>query len=400
VDHTSGQTIFVDGISPEVMFSPETYARVRLPLEEAETLPAWCYTSAAFYKREVERIFMKVWNFIGRDDRIPNAGDFFTLTFTGVPVIVARGADGEVRAFANTCRHRGSMVALGEGNCRAFKCPYHSWVYGLDGSLLTAPEMQQTRNFDPSAYGLIPIRLERWAGFMFINFDEEAESLASYLGDLPEILASYRFEDMVCVRRKEYDLACNWKIYVENAKESYHIGTVHRKTINRYASAKSAGYEVQKTQGEYVSTFAWHGGSMALLQGDEGFPPIATLDQKTSGGTTAPLVYPSTYLGCTIDCAWYLEMHPLGPDRMRLIHGAMFPRPVLSRPDFEEKAASYYKRWDITIEEDNGASVLQQQGIASPFALPGRFSYREPLVHRIDNWVLDQVLGFERSRLH
>ncbi|MBI3708703.1 MAG: hypothetical protein HY246_13645, partial [Proteobacteria bacterium] len=200
------------------------------------------------------------------------------------------------------------------------------------------------------------------------------------------------FDDMVCVRRKEYDIACNWKIYVENAKESLHIATVHRNTINKYASANTAGYEVQDTRGEYVSTFARHTGSMALLKGDAGFPKIPTLSEKTRDGTTAPLVYPSTYLGCTIDCAWYLEIHPIAAGRMRLIHGAMFHRALLSRPDFEQHASNYYKRWDITTEEDNHACENQQRGLTSPFARAGRFSHREPLVHAIDNWVLDRVL--------
>jgi choline monooxygenase len=379
--------------APADLFSPAHYAKVRLPLTEAETLPPWCYTAEAFYAREVERIFRKVWNFLGRADRIPKAGDYFTLEFAGVPLIVVRGQDGQVRAFANTCRHRGSLVAQGEGHCRAFKCPYHSWAYGLSGELLSAPEMDQTAGFDPQHYGLIPIRLELWAGFMFVNFDAHAAPLAEYLGDLPERVAPYNFDDMVCTRRSSYELACNWKTFVENAKEALHIGTVHRKTINRYASAKTAGYEVQKVTGEYCSTFAGHEGSMALLKGDAGFPKIPTLTGKLASGTTAPLIYPSTYLGCTIDAAWYLEIHPLSAQRMRLIHGAMFPRAVAARPDFADIAKNYYKRWDITIEEDNIACELQQKGLNSPYALPGRFSYREPLVHQIDNWVLDRVLG-------
>ena len=122
----------------------------------------------------------------------------------------------------------------------------------------------------------------------------------------------------VCARRKEFMIECNWKLFVENAKESYHIATVHRNTINKYASARSSGYWVEETAGEYVCTFAQHGGSMALLQGDDGFPVNERLaGLREAGGTTAPLIYPSTYLACTIDCAWYLELHPLGPHRTR-----------------------------------------------------------------------------------
>jgi phenylpropionate dioxygenase-like ring-hydroxylating dioxygenase large terminal subunit len=375
------------------MFNPAHYAAVRRPLLEAETMPAWCYTSPAFYRREVERIWRKVWNFVGSVSQIPDPGDYFTLNFAGVPLIVLRDREGKLRAFANTCRHRGSELLDGSGNCRAIVCPYHSWTYELDGRLRGAPEMDQTKDFDKSGYGLIPIRIDTWGGFLFINFDDSAGPLKEFLGDLPEKLAPYRLEDMALARRKTYDMACNWKLFVENAKESYHIGTVHRATINKYASAKSAGYWVEQAKGEYVVTFAQHEGSMALLKGAKGFPVIESLEgRREATGTYAPLIYPSTYLGCTIDTVWYLEMHPLGPDRTRMVHGALFPRNRLERSDFEEIAQNYYHRWDVTLEEDIVASERQQKGLDSPYAPSGRFSYREPLVHEIDNWILDRVL--------
>jgi phenylpropionate dioxygenase-like ring-hydroxylating dioxygenase large terminal subunit len=378
---------------PSDIFHPRYYEAVRRPLLDAETLPPWCYTSGAFYGREIERIFRKVWNFVGSVDQIPNPGDYFTLEFAGVPTIILRAEDGALRAFANSCRHRGSELLSGKGNCNLIVCPYHSWSYHLDGRLSAAPEMQQTHDFDPNRYGLVPIRIDTWGGFLFINFDNSAESLHSFLGDLPERVAPYRLEEMACVRRREYQIACNWKLFVENAKESYHIATVHRATINRYASARVAGYWVEQPHGAYVITFAQHDGSMALLKGDGGFPKIESLEgRREAGGTTAPLIYPSTYLACTIDCAWYLELHPLGPDRTRLIHGALVPRNRQMRDDFEQVMANYYKRWDITIEEDIVASERQQRGLQSPYSPPGRFSYREPLVHEIDNWILDRVL--------
>jgi phenylpropionate dioxygenase-like ring-hydroxylating dioxygenase large terminal subunit len=335
-----------------------------------------------------------VWNFIGRADHIPNPGDYFSLEFAGVPVLVVRDRDdGQLRAFVNLCRHRGTILVEGEGNCRAFKCPYHSWTYGTDGTLLGAPEMQKTSNFDESKYPLMPVRLESWAGFLFINFDEHAAPLGEYLGDLPDNLAGHTAADLVCVRRRSYELKCNWKVFAENAKESYHIATVHRKTINQYASADIAKYEYVTVKGQYAMNYAEHPGSMALLKGDAGFPVMDTLTGRARTGTLSPLVFPSTYIAATIDTLWYLELHPHGPDRTTLIHGACFPRKVTERPDFEETAKNYYKRWDLTIEEDNAICELQQRGLASPISGRGRFCHREKVVHQIDNWVLDRVIG-------
>jgi choline monooxygenase len=386
--------------SPEIvpdeseMFDPALYEAVRRPLLQAETPPAWVYTSPAFYRREVERIFRREWQFLGRAEQLAKPGDYQAMEFAGVPIILVRGQDDVVRAFANTCRHRGSLLLdEGHGHCKAIVCPYHSWTYTLDWRLAGTPDMDKTECFDASDYPLLPVRLETWAGFMFINFDEAAQPLSSFLGDLDEKVGMYGLEDMVLARRREYLIDCNWKLWVENAKESYHIATVHKRTIQRYASAKIAGYAVEPAAGQYCVTFARHDTSMALLQGDAGFPPNERLaGLREEAGTCAPLIYPSTYLACTIDCAWYLEVHPLGPSRMRLVHGALFPRDRLQRSDFESLAANYYKRWDITTDEDIVASERQQKGLESPYARAGRFSHREPLVHAIDNWILDRVL--------
>jgi len=299
---------------------------------------------------------------------------------------------GRLRAFVNSCRHRGTVLVEGEGNCRAFKCPYHSWVYALDGELLGAPEMQKTSNFDCAQYPLVPVRLETWAGFLFINFDPKAEPLASYLGDLPDNLAGHTGADLVCTRRKVYELNCNWKLFAENAKESYHIATVHRKTINQYASAEIARYEYVDVRGQYAMNYAEHSGSMALLKGDSGFPVMRTLEARARQGTLSPFIFPSTYVAATIDTLWYLELHPHGPDRTTLVHGACFPRATVERPDFPDLVENYYRRWDITIDEDNAICEKQQRGLSSRINGRGRFCYRERVVHQIDNWVLDRVL--------
>jgi choline monooxygenase len=373
------------------LFDSALYASTRRPVMQAETLPPAAYTSDEFYAREVERIFMGEWNFMGRADQIPNPGDYFAADYVGVPLLVARDRAGVLRAFSNSCRHRGSAIAEGEGNCRTFACPYHGWVYGLDGALLSAAHMEKAAGFDPKQYGLVPIRLETWAGFLFASFSHEAPSLATYLGDLPQKLASYRLDDMVVVRRKSFEIACNWKLFVENAMEELHIATVHRKTIQQHTPMET--HEPEEARGQYCALFSTHEGSMALLKGDVGFPEIPSRRGKAATGTYFVMLYPSTMLGVTSDCMWYLELRPLGPRRTLLIHGACFPKSTAARDDFAEVAERYFKRWDTTTLEDIHASERQQRGLQSPFSARGRFSHHEVLVHHIDNWVLDRVLG-------
>ena len=262
--------------APDYIFSPDLYTDVRLPILEAGLLPPWCYTSREFYEREVREIFMKVWNLVGRVEQIPNPGDYIALELAGVPVIILRDERQEVRAFANTCRHRGCRLLTGEGSCdRYIKCPYHGWAYAFDGRLVGAPGMKETLDFDLSQIALHPIRLETWEGFMFICFDAQSEGLMDYLGDFPERFAMYCFGEMVLTRRKESVIECNWKLLTENAMEGYHTGTVHGGSLGRQELI------LEETRGQWVTAFHESGKSIATLPGETRSLPA---DRHVDGG--------------------------------------------------------------------------------------------------------------------
>jgi choline monooxygenase len=370
------------------IFAPEHYRHVRRPLLEAETLPVWCYTSPEFFSRELEMIFKRTWAFVGREDELANPGDYLAMEMFGEPLIVLRDKQGALRAFANTCRHRGTVLLQGKGNCRAIRCPYHSWTYALTGELISAPGMRKTVGFDPAENGLIPVRLETWEGFVFVNFRDEAEPLLEYLGDLPDRFEPYRFRDMLCVRRKEYDLACNWKIYIENAMEEYHTPTVHNKSIGSQKTTR------EDTKGQWDAIHMPCERTIAVLPNeDTPFPAIPSLRGKAAEGTYFTVIYPSTFFATTFDCMWWLQLFPLAADRTRVVIGSCFPRETVTRPDFDTVVQKYYRRWDAALPEDNDISEKQQAGLASSRSRPGRFSIKEPVVHAIDNWVVDRILG-------
>ena len=377
---------------PEVtgrdIFDPDIYTPVRRPLEQASHLPAWCYTSQDFYDREVERVFMHSWNFLGRADRIPHAGDFFTVELAGVPAIVVRGADRRLRAFANSCRHRGSRLLSGDGSCgRAIACPYHGWTYDLDGRLIATPGMDGVADFETADYGLHPIRLDCWDDFVFINFDPNARGLEAQLGELPNRMSSYNFTDMVCTRRHEYHVNCNWKLLVENAMEEYHTSTVHRGSVG------SQSLTFENGSGEWEAGHLLSEDSVATLPGEAaGFPHIPTLEGLAAKGTYFVLVYPCTVFAFNQDCIMWLEIYPQGPNHTQMIVGSAFPKATVARDDFETIVQKYYRRWDTSVPEDNWISEQQQLGLSSPLSVTGRASRFEPLVHEIANWVLDRVL--------
>jgi len=372
------------------LFDPELFEGVRRALTEAETLPPECYTSPEFHAREIETIFMKKWNLIGRGDDVANPGDYMVRTLVGVSFIVMRGGDGEIRGFVNSCRHRGSRLLGGAGSCERIVCPYHGWTYATDGRLEFANGMETAIDFDPADYGLTEIRLAVWSGFVFVSFDPTGPDIETYVGDLGEHLASYRLHDMVTVKREEHLVATNWKSYVENSMESFHHPTVHKYSVNNPHIKK---HNVIGDPGQYVLVQSDSGGeTRALLAGDAGFPNIRTLQGAAARGSQYLLIYPATMIGCDVDSMWFKQMVPEGPDRVRNIIAICFPRETVERADFDRVVPSYYKRFDIAIAEDNAIAEQQYQGLVSPLARPGRFSEREPMVHVIDNWVLDQVL--------
>lgn len=378
---------------PRDLLDPGYYEVVRRDPGEAAPLPNWCYTSPAWYALEVERLFRRVWNYVGHASRIPRPGDFFTIDLAGAPVIVVRGDDGEVRAFHNSCRHRGSRIAWGEGNCKTLTCPYHTWTYGRDGRLLATPLIEEDTHIRHADLGLLPVRLERWAGFLFVNFDDAAAPLTDWLGDLPQTCASYGPETMVCTRRKVYEeVKANWKLHFENFNDSLHIPFVHGGTLNRQKVSGRRRASHEEFDGQCIVHFTEHQGSRGLLEGETGFPPIATLEGRYRQGTWYPCILPGTMMAWTIDCMWVFELHPTGPESVRVVAASFFPEDRTRRNDFTELAERYYRRLDVILPEDNTAVEQQQQGLRAPISAAARYTHMETLCHAFDNWVLDRVL--------
>ena len=376
---------------PADLFDPALYADARRPFLEARTLPAWCYTDEAFYGREVERIFLKTWLFVCREDEVAAEGDYLACSTAGGPVLVLRDRQGNLRAFANSCRHRGARLLEGAGNCkRAIACPYHGWVYELDGRLSGAPFMERTIGFDKADWGLGALRVESWQGFVFVNYDPTCGPLVDYLGDLPEQLGGYRFDEMVCVKRWSYELPSNWKLLVEDSVEDYHTSIVHAASVGDQVT------DTLDTKGNWEALYLPAEEMVATLPGETAaIPAIEGLPPRLAKGVFFTVLYPNTQFACMQDCMWTLTPVPLGPRRCRVDFRFCFPRAVAERPDFDEISAKHFHRWRLSIQEDNDTGELQQVGLESALRSPGPYCYREEVVYRIANWVLGRVLDDE-----
>jgi phenylpropionate dioxygenase-like ring-hydroxylating dioxygenase large terminal subunit len=199
-------------------------------LEKGYTLPAEWYTDPAVFVREKARIFRRSWQYVGLTEQVAHPGDFFTATLGDVPVVVLRGEKGQVRAFANVCRHRGSQLVLAEcGSRKTLQCHYHAWTYKLDGTLRAAPGAKYELGFDPGMFSLVPLPVDTWGPFVFVNPDRDAAPLADLLGALPDLVAANEL-DLGAIRRRvrrTYDIAANWKVVVDNYLECYHCPVAH-----------------------------------------------------------------------------------------------------------------------------------------------------------------------------
>jgi choline monooxygenase len=196
-------------------------------LARATTLPASWYTDPDVYALERQRIFGRTWQPVGRVAQAVRPGDFFTCAVAGEPLVVVCDEAGRRRAFYNVCRHRAGAVAEGCGNRHTLQCHYHRWTYKLDGRLLTTPEFEGVADFDKAEYGLRPVRVADWGPFVFVNLDAAAEPLETVLGRIPEETCGLALERLALVERREYVVRCNWKVYVDNYVEGYHIPSGH-----------------------------------------------------------------------------------------------------------------------------------------------------------------------------
>jgi choline monooxygenase len=177
---------------------------------------------------EQERIFARSWQYVGHAGDAPEPGSYFAAAAGEIPILVVRGRDGELRAFLNVCRHRGFQLVEGSGQRETIQCAYHAWTYGLDGSLRAAPRTEREPSFGRDDLGLVPVQLDVWGPFVFVNPDSAAPPLEEALGPLPEQVASLLDVDRLRFRHRiEYDLECNWKIACENFLECYHCAVAH-----------------------------------------------------------------------------------------------------------------------------------------------------------------------------
>ena len=327
------------------------------PVERSETIPSSWYVDPRFHAVDRDAVFARSWQGIGHVSMVPNPGDYFTATIADNPVIVLRDREGTLRAFYNVCRHRGGPLALEPTGCvKALTCKYHGWTYLLDGSLRGVPQFDRTELFDKKDYGLAPITVDTWQGLIFAILEpHNAPPLAEVMAGITERIAPERLDTKPLVRRIDYEVHANWKVYVDNYLEGYHIPHVHPE-LNKALDYLS-----------YVTEIApWHSLQHSPLVADNFYTGRA--------GTQAYYywVYPNFMLNILPGRLQVNLVVPDGPDRCRVIFWYYYDDP--DGPGRPEQAQRDIEYSDAVQLEDREICQHVQAGLASRAYDRGRFS--------------------------
>ena len=200
------------------------------PLAQAYTIPAAWYTDPRVAHLELQSVFSRNWQAVGRLAQLEKPGDYITASVANEPIVVVRGRDGKLRAFYNVCRHH-AMTVMNEpcGHAEHMRCPYHGWTYNLEGELRGMTEFEGVKNFERADHGLVPVCVEPWENFVFVNLDPNAASLHDFLGSLVKLVKPLGFGQLKFVERRSYIQNCNWKVYVDNFLDGgYHVPHMHK----------------------------------------------------------------------------------------------------------------------------------------------------------------------------
>jgi phenylpropionate dioxygenase-like ring-hydroxylating dioxygenase large terminal subunit len=202
------------------------------PVEGDFSIDTSAYTSREYHEREMKSLWPTTWQFACRANDIPNVGDYIEYEIAGLSVLVVRGESGQIRAFRNACRHRGVSLVEGQGSTDCFVCPFHGWTYALDGSLTFRPASWDFPDFEQASYGLVPVNTEVFSSLVWINLDEKAPSLRSYLGEKwYHDLSAIPYDRMWKSWHLGIVVNSNWKVMQEAFCETYHVATTHPEII-------------------------------------------------------------------------------------------------------------------------------------------------------------------------
>ena len=354
------------------------------PLERADTIPSAWYTDAFFHTFDQHAVFASTWQYAGAASRLTTPGDYLTATVGRSSAIVVQQQSGTPQAFYNVCKHRGGPLAMDAcGSSRMLQCKYHGWTYRLDGSLRGVPRFNRTELFDKRDFGLTPLETSDWEGLLFVRAEGGGPALSSAMKGIAERIHPMRLTDMRFYQRITYDIACNWKVYVDNFLEGYHLPLVHPELCD---AIDYSGY-VTETAAHYSLQHSPMLGASAYGNA-----------QSAGGNAWYYFVFPNFMMNILPGRMQTNIVLPLAPDRCRVLFDYYYPAEEMrDDPDGLAVRAGADHDFSHRVQlEDIEICEFVQRGLESPAYDRGRFSAEtEAGVHHFQ----DLLKAAYRSRL-
>ena len=355
----------------------------------ARTLAQRYFISPDVFAQEQERFFSAQWLCVGHQSQLARPGDYFTRDVAGESLIVLRDHKGDVRAFYNVCRHRGTRLCQEEqGHVHAIQCPYHAWTYALDGRLAGAPHMDDVEGFDKAAHSLRGVSLALWEGFVFVNLADNPPPLETVYAPLAGKFTHWNLPMLRSARRIEYDVHANWKLVFENYSECYHCPLVHPTLakLTPYDAAENDLFE-----GPFLGGFMpITKGHSLTMSGNACALPVGDIKAEDHHRVFYYSILPNLLLSLHPDYVMAHQIWPRSPDRTLILCDWFFHSDAFGRADFHPDDAVEF--WDMTNRQDWHVCELSQQGVSSRAYQPGPYSPRESIPAAWDREYL-RVLG-------
>ena len=375
------------------------------------------YKDTSIFELEKHNIFYNSWIFIGHESQIPNKGDFFVYKLLDEEIIVLRNKENKVKAFFNVCRHRGSRVCLEEkGNTSRFSCPYHSWTYNLDGKLLAAKSLRE--GIDKSKLGLHPCNIESASGMLLINLSDNPQSLKNLQSDLKEPFEMFGFKDLKVAAHKNYPIASNWKLAVENYQECYHCAPAHpeyslshslkiedepgfdeaqEKMMNNLESCGLKDIEVNKDfsnkdpdQEQYAySRYALFDGYMTGSKDGKPLAPLLGDIKEFNQGCSDFNIGPVSYFLAYCDHIVGYIFTPTSQDQCQCDIYWLVNKDAEENKDYDKEKLMWL--WDVTTYADETIIVNNQKGVNSIKYQSGPYTDKEQSTRRFIKWYLSEL---------
>jgi choline monooxygenase len=348
------------------------------PIERSETIPSTWYTDPRFHDIDREYIFAQTWQNVGHLGQVKNPGEVLVATVAENPIIVVRGKDGVLRAFYNVCKHRGGPLATKDCTVKVLQCHYHGWTYLLDGSLRGVPEFDRVELFDKKDYGLVPIHVEVWEGMVFVNLSENPQPLQSMFEGIVERISPIKLAAKKFCRRINYEVNCNWKVYVDNYLEGYHLPYVHPELCNlldyqNYVTETFRYYSLQYSPFTGKDNLYTGGTPLHTKMEADSVPPLKAMEAER-GEAFYYFVFPNFMLNILPGRLQTNIIVPLAHDRTLTIFDYYYDD--IDSPGAQKMIEEDIAYSDRIQKEDMEICEHVQHGLASKAYYRGRFSVK------------------------